>query len=143
MMEGAGEKAFCAGGDIRGWFMHTGKLWKPNIICAHAYILTYEHTLYLLPSSLPPPSFAPSLPPSFAPLHVAVTEAGKKGDSYAQTFFVKEYTLNHLIGEHYPIIILMVHIHVHVHMYTYTSTGTFKKPFIAIQDGITMGGVSY
>ena len=30
---------------------------------------------------------------------LAVTEAGKKGDSYAQTFFLQEYTLNHLIGE--------------------------------------------
>ena len=28
----------------------------------------------------------------------AVTEAGKTGDPYARTFFQKEYTLNHLIG---------------------------------------------
>ncbi|XP_064397926.1 3-hydroxyisobutyryl-CoA hydrolase, mitochondrial-like [Halichondria panicea] len=62
VMEGAGDKAFCAGGDIR-----------------------------------------------------AVTEAGKVGDKLAQDFFRYEYILNHLIG-------------------------TFGKPFIAIQDGITMGG---
>ena len=42
-------------------------------------------------ASLPLP-FPPPPSPS------AVTEAGKKGDSLAQTFFMKEYTLNHLIG---------------------------------------------
>lgn len=61
-LEGEGEKAFCAGGDIR-----------------------------------------------------AVTEAGKVGGSLARDFFREEYTLNHY-------------------------TGVFPKPYICIQDGITMGG---
>ena len=59
---GAGEKAFCAGGDIR-----------------------------------------------------AVTEAGKAGLPLAQDFFREEYTLNHMIN-------------------------VLSKPYIAIIDGITMGG---
>ncbi|CAL1530151.1 unnamed protein product [Lymnaea stagnalis] len=61
-IKGEGEKAFCAGGDIR-----------------------------------------------------AVTEAGRKGDSLAQDFFKEEYILNHKIGN-------------------------YKKPYIALIDGITMGG---
>lgn len=59
---GAGDKAFCAGGDIR-----------------------------------------------------AVTEAGKAGLPLAQDFFREEYTLNH-------------------------ATHVFPKPYIAVIDGITMGG---
>eukprot|EP00731_Ephydatia_muelleri_P032517 Em0024g61a len=62
VLTGAGNRAFCAGGDIR-----------------------------------------------------AVTEAGKVGDRLAKDFFRDEYILNHLIG-------------------------TYKKPFIAVIDGITMGG---
>lgn len=45
----------------------------------------------------------------------AVTDAGKVGDRLAQDFFHEEYTLNHAIG-------------------------TFKKPYVALIDGITMGG---
>lgn len=45
----------------------------------------------------------------------AVTEAGKAGDPLAQDFFRAEYILNHAIG-------------------------TFKKPYVALIDGITMGG---
>ena len=59
---GAGEKAFCAGGDIR-----------------------------------------------------AVTEAGRAGEPLAQEFFRQEYQLNHAIS-------------------------AFPKPYVAIIDGITMGG---
>lgn len=62
IIKGAGEKAFCAGGDIR-----------------------------------------------------AVMESGKRGDSLAKDFFREEYILNHAIG-------------------------TFKKPYVALIDGITMGG---
>jgi len=62
IIKGRGEKAFCAGGDIR-----------------------------------------------------AVTEAGKVGDSLAQDFFQEEYILNNAIG-------------------------TYQKPYIALMDGITMGG---
>ncbi|XP_023670616.1 3-hydroxyisobutyryl-CoA hydrolase, mitochondrial [Paramormyrops kingsleyae] len=62
VIKGAGEKAFCAGGDIR-----------------------------------------------------AVTEAGKSGDSLAQDFFREEYILNNTIG-------------------------TYQKPYVALIDGITMGG---
>ncbi len=47
-----------------------------------------------------------------------MTEAGKVNDPLAKDFFHKEYSLNYL-------------------------TGTLKKPYIAIIDGITMGGVSY
>lgn len=61
-IKGEGEKAFCAGGDIR-----------------------------------------------------AVTDAGRKGDSLAQDFFREEYILNHKIGN-------------------------YKKPYVALIDGITMGG---
>ena len=46
----------------------------------------------------------------------AVTEAGKVNDPLAKLFFRGEYSLNHLIG-------------------------TLNKPYIAIIDGITMGGV--
>ncbi|XP_077584491.1 3-hydroxyisobutyryl-CoA hydrolase, mitochondrial [Stigmatopora nigra] len=45
----------------------------------------------------------------------AITEAGKVGDPLAKVFFREEYILNHAIG-------------------------TCKKPFIALIDGITMGG---
>ncbi|CAK6963736.1 -hydroxyisobutyryl-CoA hydrolase%2C mitochondrial [Scomber scombrus] len=45
----------------------------------------------------------------------AVTEAGKVGDSLAQDFFREEYILNNAIG-------------------------TCSKPYIALIDGITMGG---
>ncbi|XP_056610917.1 3-hydroxyisobutyryl-CoA hydrolase, mitochondrial [Triplophysa dalaica] len=45
----------------------------------------------------------------------AVTEAGKAGDSLAQDFFREEYILNNAIG-------------------------TYKKPYVALIDGITMGG---
>ncbi|XP_030614639.1 3-hydroxyisobutyryl-CoA hydrolase, mitochondrial [Archocentrus centrarchus] len=62
IIRGAGDKAFCAGGDIR-----------------------------------------------------AVTEAGKVGDSLAQDFFREEYILNNAIG-------------------------SCQKPYIALIDGITMGG---
>ncbi|XP_048834673.1 3-hydroxyisobutyryl-CoA hydrolase, mitochondrial isoform X2 [Brienomyrus brachyistius] len=62
VIKGAGEKAFCAGGDIR-----------------------------------------------------AVTEAGRSGDSLAQDFFREEYILNNTIG-------------------------TYQKPYVALIDGITMGG---
>ncbi|XP_048050307.1 3-hydroxyisobutyryl-CoA hydrolase, mitochondrial [Megalobrama amblycephala] len=62
IIKGAGEKAFCAGGDIR-----------------------------------------------------AVTEAGKANDSLAQDFFREEYILNNTIG-------------------------TYQKPYVALIDGITMGG---
>ena len=62
MVSGVGEKAFCAGGDIR-----------------------------------------------------AVTEAGKAGEPLAQDFFKHEYRLNHAIS-------------------------VFPKPYVAVIDGITMGG---
>ncbi|KAA0715540.1 3-hydroxyisobutyryl-CoA hydrolase, mitochondrial [Triplophysa tibetana] len=45
----------------------------------------------------------------------AVTEAGKAGDSLAQDFFREEYILNNAIG-------------------------TYQKPYVALIDGITMGG---
>ncbi|KAL3836281.1 hypothetical protein ACJMK2_021718 [Sinanodonta woodiana] len=62
IIKGVGEKAFCAGGDIR-----------------------------------------------------AVTEAGKVGDKLAQDFFKEEYILNNKIG-------------------------TYHLPYVALIDGITMGG---
>uniref|UniRef100_A0A8C4ZX80 3-hydroxyisobutyryl-CoA hydrolase n=1 Tax=Gadus morhua TaxID=8049 RepID=A0A8C4ZX80_GADMO len=46
---------------------------------------------------------------------IAVTEAGKSGDPLAQDFFREEYVLNNTIG-------------------------MYKKPYIALIDGITMGG---
>lgn len=45
----------------------------------------------------------------------AVTEAGKVGDPLSEDFFREEYILNHAIG-------------------------TCKKPYVALIDGITMGG---
>ncbi|NXA07664.1 HIBCH protein, partial [Sapayoa aenigma] len=45
----------------------------------------------------------------------AITEAGKTGDKLVQDFFREEYTLNNAIG-------------------------TCKKPYVALIDGITMGG---
>ncbi|XP_031434056.1 3-hydroxyisobutyryl-CoA hydrolase, mitochondrial [Clupea harengus] len=45
----------------------------------------------------------------------AVTEAGKAGDPLAQDFFKEEYILNNTIG-------------------------TYEKPYVALIDGITMGG---
>ncbi|KAI1899451.1 hypothetical protein AGOR_G00061930 [Albula goreensis] len=45
----------------------------------------------------------------------AVTEAGKLGESLAQDFFREEYILNNAIG-------------------------TYQKPYVALIDGITMGG---
>uniref|UniRef100_A0A9J8C870 3-hydroxyisobutyryl-CoA hydrolase n=1 Tax=Cyprinus carpio carpio TaxID=630221 RepID=A0A9J8C870_CYPCA len=63
IIKGAGDKAFCAGGDIR-----------------------------------------------------AITEAGKAGDSLTQDLFREEYILNNTIG-------------------------TYQKPYVALIDGITMGGI--
>uniref|UniRef100_A0A8C1RRE3 3-hydroxyisobutyryl-CoA hydrolase n=1 Tax=Cyprinus carpio TaxID=7962 RepID=A0A8C1RRE3_CYPCA len=62
IIKGAGDKGFCAGGDIR-----------------------------------------------------AITEAGKAGDSLTQDLFREEYILNNTIG-------------------------TYQKPYVALIDGITMGG---
>ncbi|KAJ3592614.1 hypothetical protein NHX12_007741 [Muraenolepis orangiensis] len=45
----------------------------------------------------------------------AITDAGRLGDPLAEDFFREEYVLNHTIG-------------------------TYKKPYIALIDGITMGG---
>jgi len=45
----------------------------------------------------------------------AVTDAGKRGDPLPQNFFKEEYILNHKIG-------------------------TYAKPYVALIDGITMGG---
>lgn len=50
-------------------------------------------------------------------LFAAVTDAGKVGAPLAKNFFIHEYQLNYL-------------------------TGTLSKPYVAIIDGITMGGVS-
>ncbi|KAL8183752.1 UNVERIFIED_CONTAM: hypothetical protein K2H54_050761 [Gekko kuhli] len=47
----------------------------------------------------------------------AITEAGRAGDRLAQDFFREEYILNNAIG-------------------------TCQKPYVALIDGITMGGVS-
>ncbi|XP_043478549.1 3-hydroxyisobutyryl-CoA hydrolase, mitochondrial [Leptopilina heterotoma] len=65
LIKGAGEKAFCAGGDIKSL--------------------------------------------------VTPLRDDKNGHQFGQEFFRREYTLNHLIG-------------------------TFKKPYIALLNGITMGG---
>ncbi|XP_071978752.1 3-hydroxyisobutyryl-CoA hydrolase, mitochondrial-like [Engystomops pustulosus] len=46
---------------------------------------------------------------------IAITEAGKTGAPLAQDFFKEEYILNNAIG-------------------------TYKKPYVALIDGITMGG---
>ncbi|XP_014028502.1 3-hydroxyisobutyryl-CoA hydrolase, mitochondrial [Salmo salar] len=46
---------------------------------------------------------------------IAVTEAGKRGDALAKNFFREEYILNNTIG-------------------------TYQKPYVALIDGITMGG---
>ena len=72
-MEGAGEKAFCAGGDIRG------RSRVRDCVCVCVIYCTVMHL-------------------NTRPI-AAVTEAGKAGHSLAQTFFLREYTLNHLIGE--------------------------------------------
>uniref|UniRef100_UPI003AB08A81 3-hydroxyisobutyryl-CoA hydrolase, mitochondrial-like n=1 Tax=Centroberyx gerrardi TaxID=166262 RepID=UPI003AB08A81 len=48
---------------------------------------------------------------------ILVTEAGKVGDPLARDIFREEYILNNAIG-------------------------TYKKPYISLIDGITMGGVS-
>ncbi|XP_012936439.1 3-hydroxyisobutyryl-CoA hydrolase, mitochondrial [Aplysia californica] len=45
----------------------------------------------------------------------AVTDAGRKGDPLSQNFFKEEYILNHKIG-------------------------SYSKPYVALIDGITMGG---
>ena len=49
-------------------------------------------------------------------IYLALTEVGKTDDPLVSNFFHGEYSLNYLIG-------------------------TLKKPYIAIIDGITMGGV--
>ena len=55
------------------------------IVGVYLYMYMYAYTCKIeCDTILPSPS--------------AVTEAGKTGDPYARTFFQKEYTLNHLIG---------------------------------------------
>lgn len=74
IIRGAGDKAFCAGGDIRGeQQVQSEFLTGLKFTCATDYS-----------SSVCSPS--------------AVTEAGKVGDSLAQDFFREEYILNNAIG---------------------------------------------
>lgn len=76
IIRGAGGKAFCAGGDIRGkqsvGFFYSGirNDFCSNGITALVFVFSCSE----------------------------VTEAGKAGGSLAQDFFREEYTLNYTIG---------------------------------------------
>ena len=97
---------------------------------------------------------------------LALTEAGKVGGELATEFFIDEYTLNYMTGEFYrwlyndlhcPHTITTLTLSLSSHLHTVTtftiqsmdeildyacvSVGTCKKPYVALIDGITMGGV--
>lgn len=72
-------------------------------------------------------------------VHIAVTEAGKVGDPLAQNFFQGEYGLNHYIGTCVSETLHTLCLRYVLSFFMYA--GTYKKPFVAIIDGITMGGV--
>ena len=67
---------------------------------------------------------------------IAITEAGKVGDPLTVNFFKEEYTLNFTIGED---VINNIIISYAIIM----CAGTLKTPYVALLDGITMGGVSF
>lgn len=75
--------------------------------------------------------------------HPAVTEAGPV---VAEVFFKEEYILNNTIGEflapHSGISRCQVEIVANRPLTMSRPPGTYQKPYVALIDGITMGGVS-
>lgn len=83
IIKGAGDKAFCAGGDIRG----KQAAFKVQVSVSDEFLCwpVWPITVFIL----------------FFPPLSAVTEAGKVGDSLAQDFFREEYILNNAIGMYF------------------------------------------
>lgn len=77
---------------------------------------------------------------------VAVTEAGKAGDPLTEVFFREEYILNNAIGieikKAFMIPLLSFYFRKCFIFICFFFSGTCKKPYVALIDGITMGGVS-
>ena len=104
MMKAAGEKAFCAGGDIRGgnWSTRVSSSFENFFysVFKHVGIYTctrhthkYKVNMYRLYNGVHLSHAC------FLLLFSAVTEAGKVGDDLAKNFFKEEYILNYKIGE--------------------------------------------
>ena len=69
--------------------------------------------------------------------YVAITEAGKVGDPLPAFSFKEGYTLSYTIGKE---ILNICHLSYIRLIY---NVGTMRTPYVALLDGITMGGVSY
>ena len=71
IISGAGEKAFCAGGDIRGKSDHLLPVATKDVLNTEARECCY----------------------------VDITDKWKEGDTVAEDFFREEYILNNMIGQ--------------------------------------------
>lgn len=88
IIKGAGDKAFCAGGDIRG----KQAALNVQVSISNEFLCwpVWRITVFIF----------------FFPLS-AVTEAGKVGGSLAQDFFREEYILNNAIGMYFVLFYFM------------------------------------
>ena len=81
LIKGTGDRAFCAGGDVRGKFELVFSVSTLTCFCADKLKFSVLSLWKLLSK------------------FSAVAEAGQKGDDLTKVFFKEEYMLNYAIGE--------------------------------------------
>lgn len=92
IIKGAGGKAFCAGGDIRG------EQPPPALSCLLVPVDALRSKMHLSCSTFSIKCVTPSSSVVVVFFLLAVTEAGKAGDALSEDFFREEYILNNAIG---------------------------------------------